>query len=729
MSLHKSKNVFVHHRRTGHIDVRRANEFSKRHASWHLDHALHYVGTDRARVCRCQHPTHHYEKIIPVASESTHLDAALRLYMDRHGLESCSVADFHEWKVRRDAAWAKDGVCVDQFHYTSKAKDVVCRCHRPSDHAYGAPRNPQIIEQCAEFFELNQDKMSCTSRQWRSMHGDTPPAYSPDPVSPIHDSMPTTDHFQYQSSKKGLSPRLQEMRICSTAERVAPVDMQHLRGGPRNEPDIPESVWQHARPSVCIPRRESDTAVSTPLGTSLPPFDPLHQQKRSTVTSRVRNPDPPRPTTTSTNWSDVQRRASVSDDEPRPTYSRLGVSPLLDDYADLQEKILKPTSSSAGLVETARDTHDAFEYDNVQLPRGSGLGVTMSDPFANEWAHTPLQTPVAELPGERYATELQAEPAQPKHRHTATLRELEGPDRPISVEKFPQRESVSSKLSVSLSSLFQQIHDIVRLPSQEEFLLRHVVISSRANPPPVGNCNVCKKPYKTEHNRTFMLPDCGHFLHEACLISEFRTRDQQVGTCPICQLGLCERTLADRIDTDRRAIFGSTYTKLHNEISIEFPQRSEAVRCVSEQELAAAQLRLLKDYIDVHAEELFRQFEVNRAEPDWYTGVIRPATKLLRGWNLPVRQCRYIADREAFIKLVAWAELVRLMNVTQALIKDKQGIDTSFPQLAQLHKKFMWAKQRYDKEKRTWQTNRVGTLECEKLVQNMVNLAMSTYAP
>ncbi|KAF2823183.1 hypothetical protein CC86DRAFT_409116 [Ophiobolus disseminans] len=107
--------------------------------------------------------------------------------------------------------------------------------------------------------------------------------------------------------------------------------------------------------------------------------------------------------------------------------------------------------------------------------------------------------------------------------------------------------------------------------------------------------------------QTIHLHASGHLLHEQCLVAEFRVRDQAIGKCPICNLALCERGLADRIDTDRVAIFGLQTTKLRTEVRVEFPQRGEVARLQSEEELAAAQLRLLNDYINTHAEEVWRR--------------------------------------------------------------------------------------------------------------------------
>ncbi|KAF1938330.1 hypothetical protein EJ02DRAFT_425810 [Clathrospora elynae] len=148
---------------------------------------------------------------------------------------------------------------------------------------------------------------------------------------------------------------------------------------------------------------------------------------------------------------------------------------------------------------------------------------------------------------------------------------------------------------------------------------------------------------------------------------------------------------------------------------------------MSKENVAGTQLGLLKDYVDLHAKELFRLCEANRAEPEWFTSTVRPAVKLFQGWNPAVCQSRFFANREAFLKLITWAELVRLMNTTRVAVKTAQGEHALFPQFAELRRKFMWAKEQYNKEKKTWQTNQSGVLGCEKMALDMVKPATDTH--
>jgi hypothetical protein len=216
-------------------------------------------------------------------------------------------------------------------------------------------------------------------------------------------------------------------------------------------------------------------------------------------------------------------------------------------------------------------------------------------------------------------------------------------------------------------------------------------------------------------------------MNKQCLIKELRVRDNSIGRCPVCNLALCERNLADCIETDREAIFVSQFTKLHNEVRIELPHRREVARLQSEEEVAATKLCLVEDYIDVHAEDFWYQWQTNGEEPDWYAGAIQPVVSLFKGWDSPLQQSRHFAGRDAFPKLVPWAELVRLINVMHAAISKSAGLAALFPPLAELHRKFLCAKARYDKEKKTWKTGRRGVLDCDKVAKNVYDLAVSTH--
>ena len=362
-------------------------------------------------------------------------------------------------------------------------------------------------------------------------------------------------------------------------------------------------------------------------------------------------------------------------------------------------------------------------YDDETSPTVSGLA-----------SHGYL----AELPTTTYVPELPSD--TPRHRHTPTLKNLEGRDwdtvselevksgfRTTHVAELPNRTSRITRDPARLSSLFEQVMNIAELsvPHQEEYLHRVAFFSHRHSAFD-GVCQICTESHPDENMRALVLLGCSHSMHKSCLLRSFQTVDHQFGKCPICQVILCKRTLADRIGTDREAIFGPQFTPLPNEIRIEFPQRSKAVRCRSEEQAAVAQLRLLKDYVNIHAEEIFRMWEANRAEPDWYAGVVAPVVRLFQGWNT-TSHSRYFADTAAFLKLVAWAELERLMNISHVEARRIPNENAMFPQLTELHRKFVWAIDRYEEEKVTWETDVSGIVGDEKIASNAIRVAMSSH--
>ena len=829
MPSSKSKDslVFVHHKKTGEIEVRRAGEFSKRPKtpSTPLPRHLHYTNRGRLHVCRCVDPKRHGDAST-VASDSTHLAADLTRFLDLHHLDACSMAEYRAYEENQKAEWTQEGVCIEDFHYATKQKDVVCRCSAPNNHGRGPVRNPDIAELCAEFFRLKQGKMTCTKAQWRAV-GD-PPAVS------------NRQSFDNGSrSMQDFPPRYEQFDINTPLPTPRP-DMTYLRDDLNDRPDIPEQVWANARPSIYTIRSGSATSSSTPIGTAVTPHFPVADDARTIRGSRPPMLKVSPRTSTATTWTAIQREAAGEPVKVSPKSLRhppssphvtpsLGITNLQDGIADVEGRIGKlshnpwnsgkstpqtvhtpspsvssssfapgssvsvppptpkhelpatpmvdrPASKSATastiIDPNAWDAPITIERDVCQTPaagptrRSSGKPSVRRPSIEREpvvdrsaWdspidrlaPQSPVELPTRRTTATPVARQLPAELAtrttpiefpaiEPLRRmtsHSATLRYLEDKESRASASRPGTRSSIrvedtnsrmSQSTQASLSSMFRQAFDAVNLPDQEEYLLRHVVVCSRANPAPIGNCTLCNGPFDDHRARTLQLPACGHFLHEQCLVADFRIRDQAIGACPICDLALCERGLADRIDTDREAIFGSQFTKLRNEVRIEFQQRGEAARLQSEEELAAAQLRLLKDYIDMHAEELWRRWDVRRAEPDWYTGVICPVVKLFKGWSLPSQQSRYFADRDAFIKFVAWAELVRLMNVTRATMSTVPDELPDFPPLAELHRKFIWAKNRYDKEKVTWKTNHRGILDCEKVALDAYNVAISTHS-
>ncbi|OSS43580.1 hypothetical protein B5807_11776 [Epicoccum nigrum] len=553
-------------------------------------------------------------------------------------------------------------ISTQRLHYLSKNKDKVCRCSSPDHASYKRVQNTAIQGLCAEYFFTETNETTCTRDQWRATmqeamrteHLDTTAGASEythhRSDSFEYDSNSTADLLQAQeaklavfgeecsrvsfdekepsawpkSSKSDEFLQAQEARLgasCGKHRSQASFDEKkasfalpkssgsdhemYLRSGPCGEADVPEEMWRDSRPSVYLEQYHTDSVVSTPIGSSV---------------------------------SQVYEK----------THSRRGNS----------LSILGLGTKAPGIRQRSEASYDVG-------PGIAGLNVNSTEstrPSPTVWPTDLAELPILKPGIERAASSIYS-PYLPHH--SLTLRELEGGSFSYVAEMacrstLLQEENESRRLT----KLVSQPLESPNLPSQEDFFLNHISPCSRTHPAPIGDCTLCQTPFNTRNKHTILLP-CTHHIHQECLLSRFRTQDFEFGNCPLCGMALCERTLHDRIETDRVAIFGAAFTPLlsGHEERIEFPAHSQTITCRCEEEVAAAQLRLLKDYIDSHADELYRLWSVKAgAEPDWHGQVIVPVVSLFKGWNVPKRQCKYFAGRDAFYKVVAWAELVRLMG-------------------------------------------------------------------
>jgi hypothetical protein len=307
---HRNKLFYVNHSKTGEVEVVRADDYARRSrvsVSPPPQH-LHYTGSDRSHVCRCPTSTWHVRSF-SVASDSTHLAANITRFLDQYNLNACSLADFRINEARQESEWADGGVCIENFHYATKAKDVVCHCQNSNYHGRGPVRNGEIMELCAKFFSSNKSKLTCTKVQWRacgttpwisSLYGDF--TYNP---------RSTRDNLQEHKTKEHNNVSLP----------VTQPDITHPQGEENEPPGIPKYIWLNARPSAWISREGSKTTSSTPLGTAATPNFPPADGAQTVRGSR---PQPlkhqPR-VSNGTVWSTIQQDAAGRASEVSPELS------------------------------------------------------------------------------------------------------------------------------------------------------------------------------------------------------------------------------------------------------------------------------------------------------------------------------------------------------------------------------------------------------------------------
>lgn len=715
--------VFVRSKRTKHIDIRRANQLSPRRGalSKRQEHALHYIDSKQEHICRCNNPMRHGEKVFSVASESIHLNASLALYMTRHNVESCTAKEFQTYSRGRETEWAKEGVFVNNFHYGSREKNVVCRCTQPDHHDFNVPRNPEIIEQCAEYFCSHKNRMSVSKREWRRVDGDTPPPYGPGVLGESENSKgpknaPSHDSGSERSAKP-VSKR--EMKMRSNAALLTPPFVTYNSGAARQqEPEMPLQVWQNARPSLWTHREGMSSTLTTPLGSPSSPSGPSRVPATGPLPKHIHDATMPRPDSGSTCWSRVQRDANLDDmrwgmkTAPTGQYSRPESDPFrysryLNTNVPCDGDLGENPDASIAATETDEYAGRCPSVDERPLPPPSLDGFRLQpvayNPYAHKYGHEEIvqemmtsDAPVAELPAQAFTAELPVD--TPQWQHTPTLERLEGRNRGTILGKEAEVKTTDHPETISnrMSSLTQN-SDLFNL------LLAQIKSS------PVSSITDRETLPNTSNSINRVAEPVKDYLHY-----------QKLSIAPTGK-----QALADRINAQREAIFDSQMTPLEDEFRIEFPQQSDIVVCTSQEDVSVAQLLLINDHVATHVIEAVHLFETQGIEPDWHADVIQPAIMLFRGWNHSFSDLiSYM--HEAHLNLMAWAELLRLMKTTQMTIGDAQGGDMMLCWMAELQEEFIEAEERYDKGKEKWRVDIFEPLSCDKVALYVVERAAET---
>ncbi|KAL6151322.1 hypothetical protein ACJQWK_10954 [Exserohilum turcicum] len=752
------------------------------------ERVLHYVGWDFTRVCRCSNPKNHWERTMAVAKKSKHLNASLILYMNRHHLNTCSIGDFVRWRRLREDQWKEQGVEVDDFHYANADKSLVCRCKRPHGHSHGTPQHPEITERCAEFFCSNRDMEEVTRTEWRSGEDDIPPPYASE-AHPQSERSPQPRPRTAQKNT-GLIQRGGGTQTCAQPsaprfpmEQKRPAVQQDPEMPRQVWQNARASTWRSGNGLSSDISTPLGATFSSPTETWDARGTPSTEQCTSSSNASILS-------TTSTCWSEIQRNAGIpiakrKQDIPKPRIAR--VDTVVDARSAQKEMQSVPIGKSQynnhkqqpiaagnernapgaeapafgaaaqanvdGLYETNRhvskvcedNSHHSnpFAYDEyLQEKKREAVGKedeklpSSNYDWYNPYAQIPygfdehdglFSAPKAELPMTHRITELTGD--VPRQQHTPTLKNLEGRqwDTASELDAKAKRRSSSTDNSPALSLLVEQMLQYAEstIHDQDEYI-RRLILRAQESPALESDCQQCRQP-RRPHEEEYMLtfPGCGHSLHKACLLQSFRQADQEFAKCPVCRLTLCRRTLWNRVDDDREAIFGSQVNPIQPALSVQFPHRTDTIECKSEEVAAAAQLRIIKDYVAVHTDEIMRLWEANRAQPDWFAGVVQPVVSLFVGWRPSARSHLFVCN-EVFLRLIAWADLVRVINLCRVKVRQTQGEGAMFPWLGELHHKFDMAKARYEKEKKTWGIDASQFAACEKIVLHVVTLAIDS---
>ncbi|PVI00744.1 hypothetical protein DM02DRAFT_628220 [Periconia macrospinosa] len=265
-------------------------------------------------------------------------------------------------------------------------------------------------------------------------------------------------------------------------------------------------------------------------------------------------------------------------------------------------------------------------------------------------------------------------------------------------------------------------------PSQRIFLVSGLTYPKRSEKPsPKKSCPGCHPSCAVQQkgHSIIQLKVCGHYVHQECVIDHFRSRDTDTGTCPECGVVLCKRSLSEKLDMDREAIFGvGGFTDMKRVLEVTVPMddiddKEETVLCASEEEVTVCLLRVLKaqvsQFLKLELETCIRSDKVG--EVNW-AGVVASTVNSFREKGFPLEKCRFILPDEAFFSFFVLAELVRKVNSSRMrgrrdgglmseLIEtiDRQDVDY-------LRESFRLAKTRLDGDMVAWKEQGKEEVEC-----------------
>lgn len=699
---------------------------------------LHFINTKRDTICRC---THQYQHERWHSVEDPLLIYLVNQYFNAVDYVECFQ---REWEAR-----------LITLHYTSANKVCVCRCSNPTYyHGHCRPvHNVEIRKLTEMYYGRNGEELLCTKSDWRAMIGVGSVPRSATFRTAIPDdfrhlkraatvAVPEAEFRSYDSAHSlTLDPR----RWAGVVDKDEALSVltKYRRGGIL-ENDIGIESGSLAPPPTMVtslePRASTSNtyrahtpsstvkrSVSSPLrdlglseleaktGQQSYNFGNAWSGEVSTaieIPKKAPPPSPPFPprthSTSSISWHPSKPTSMESLTEGvydlELSIGRLSFNPW--DVPEGRTTSLKKLKTASALPAVAEE-----EENDTHQPSGShpahSAPYTYNHPTPNEdypgaWEAMERQNPC-------HDSEVSRIPLRVDRKHVT----FDGP------------ETLNHD---RVSKLFAQESE-ESLPEEENFFSNHVTVCSAVDPPRAGAaCKICRTLFHfNTRKRTLRMKTCGHHFHDECLRKWFRGEDRDFGTCPTCNKPLCERTFVNRVMADKGAVFGSQFTNLESVVNIDLPgSSSKYVTCRSEEQLAAVQLRFLKGNVDRTIDEAWIRYLPNRQQLDWYS-IIRAAFDQFKEDGMPVAHCRYIPDEPSFVKYILWMELVRLMNKAKATFTQDEESDALFPSLKDLHKKFLMAKDRYNKEKETWRKHGDSVLPCDLIAQDMYQACMASF--
>ncbi|KAF2255116.1 hypothetical protein BU26DRAFT_583759 [Trematosphaeria pertusa] len=727
---------------------------------------LHFTTPAKDIVCRCNRPRRH-ERWYPVTEYEPVVEALALQHMEDAGSETCTKAEWRAVLKRNEPRPTKKQLFGPELHYTNEAKDMVCRCADPTRHLgrTARVRNDEIRILATQFFARNPTKPRCAKEEWRTlrdhigrkeaMKAASAPVQHPashNVTSSLERGWSTLDTRRWGSmqptnvlaSGKEWSKVLSELaddqpqvpdwmmeaRHLSSLDPNKIITDQPPPSGPVYSTSLTELQQKYGRHSIILGNARADTDDEDDVENadhcaSMRPVS-LRKPPSAVHVSEEEHQEGSEAFLLGNTWVQSKELESQEDYDDYPEVP--SISSLEEDISDIPGQMdrlsfnpwgpqCEGTARSARGAQTLPVMATVLEDDEepeVRMPGSYPLKLPDDCGHASEFIAEMPALPAVQIES---SEDIKGARSKREYRYSIRVEKKPASRIPVPAEK-PKRMSALYDVSAPSRA--------TPLPSQQAFLQNGVTVSSQLHcVPPAGTCKICKVPLHLQQNKENVQVACGHFIHKECLLEHFRCQDQELGSCPTCDSVLCERTLADRIDTDREALFGQQFTPLPQEAVVDSPELGEVVYCVTEEELAMTQLRILKAHLDSCMEDVWSWYQSGGGELDWYS-MVRAALERFREDGLPVRQCRYLSNHDAFLKFVLWAELVRLMNNIRIAVRRLDGPDSPFPSLRVLHKKFLMARDRFTQEGVKWPRGRQGVAYCERVAKDAYDIAMKT---
>lgn len=402
--------------------------------------SVHYTDRSRLRACRCPRAEDH-EKPIPMSHEDRNLAIAITRYMNKFDVESCHQPDFYHYQERQKIQWALNEIRAERFHYLSKEKDIVCRCSRSEHLNCRRVHSPHVQELCAEFYGLNTSKTTCTREQWRknepkaskrnsicsSSSGNSNKTWetlsdqrrgsfeydSPSVVSLLKG--PEDRHPRHRKNdSRPDSIRRSDSGSCSRySSKISyvPEDMAYLSSGSNGKADIPEVVWRASRPSVFLGQHNTESVMSTPLGSSVTPVRSGNSIASENQPAGLRS------------VPEIQGFDYFTDD-----FHRCPPHDLDPSWLNGSLTCLSPQRVTCSLRHGNDTLHSESDVTSLRMRPSELAASSTSESMSIPAVHSEdLAFQAVELPSAVVAAELDTTPIySPPSHHSPTLRELEG---------------------------------------------------------------------------------------------------------------------------------------------------------------------------------------------------------------------------------------------------------------------------------------------------------------